>query len=87
MRRIMVLGPWVWGGWSSPKYFSPPGSLPDPSPVILSTAVFDCRTFPLNKGKHQCFAKGLKKKKKKSLEVAESAPSAGMLWLQFPLCH
>ena len=62
MRRITVLGPWVWGG-SSQKNFSPPGSPPGPSPLILSTAVFDCRTFQLNKGKHQCFAEGLKKKK------------------------
>ena len=74
MRRIMVLGPWVWGGWSSPKYFSPPGSLPDPSPVILSTAVFDCRTFQLNKGKHQCFAKGLKKKKKNPWKLLSQHP-------------
>ena len=52
-----------YGGGSSQKNFSPPGSPPGPSPLILSTAVFDCRTFQLNKGKHQCFAEGLKKKK------------------------
>lgn len=74
----MDYGSWSLGGWGGlpPKLSVLLGAPPGPAHSFCPLAVFDCRTFQLNKGKHQCFAEGLK-----SMEVAESAPSARGLQL------
>ena len=60
LRRITVLGPWVGGRGLPPKLSALQGAPQAPPHSFCPLAVFDCRTFQLNKGKHQCFAEGLK---------------------------